>query len=40
MSWKDMQKAGRNVEKVVLSNALDLVFDERVFVYNNKTVIF
>ena len=40
MNWKDMQKAGRDVEKVVLSNALDLVFDERVFVYDNKTVIF
>jgi formyltetrahydrofolate deformylase len=39
-SWRDMQKAGKNVEKVVLSNALDLVLDERVFVYNNKTVIF
>ncbi|ALV64839.1 formyltetrahydrofolate deformylase [Campylobacter fetus] len=40
MSWRDMQRAGKNVEKVVLSNALDLVFDERVFVYKNKTVIF
>lgn len=40
MTWKDMQRAGRNVEKVVLSNALDLVFDERVFVHENKTVIF
>lgn len=40
MGWKDMQKAGRNVEKTVLSNALDLVFDERVFVHGNKTVIF
>ena len=40
MNWKDMQKAGRDVEKVVLSNALELVFDERVFVYDNKTVIF
>ncbi len=39
-SWRDMQKAGRNVEKVVLSNALDLVLEDRVFVYNNKTVIF
>jgi len=39
-NWRDMQKAGKNVEKVVLSNALDLVLDERVFVYNNKTVIF
>jgi formyltetrahydrofolate deformylase len=39
-SWKDMQKAGRNVEKTVLSNALDLVFDDKIFVYQNKTVIF
>ena len=39
-SWKDMQKAGRNVEKVVLSNALDLVFDERIFIHQNKTIIF
>ena len=40
MSWRDMQRAGRNVEKVVLSNALDLVFEERIFVHDNKTVIF
>ena len=40
MTWKDMQKAGRNVEKVVLSNALDLVFEERIFVHDNKTIIF
>lgn len=39
-SWKDMQRAGKNVEKAVLSNALDLVLEERVFVYNNKTIIF
>ena len=39
-SWRDMQKAGRNVEKVVLSNALDLVLEDRVFVSANKTVIF
>ena len=39
-SWKDMQRAGREVEKTVLNTALDLVFDDRVFVYNNKTVIF
>ena len=39
-SWKDMQKAGRNVETTVLSNALELILDERVFVYDNKTVIF
>ena len=38
-SWEDMRDAGRNVEKVVLSNALDLVLKDRVFVYGNKTVI-
>jgi len=38
-SWQDMRDAGRNVEKVVLSNALDLVLKDRVFVYGNKTVI-
>ncbi|MDD4505465.1 MAG: formyltetrahydrofolate deformylase [Sulfurospirillaceae bacterium] len=40
MTWKDMQRAGRNVEKNVLSNAIDLVFDERIFVHDNKTIIF
>jgi len=38
-SWQDMRKAGRNVEKVVLSTALDLLLEDRVFVYSNKTVI-
>lgn len=38
-TWEDMRDAGRNVEKVVLSNALDLVLHDRVFVYGNKTVI-
>lgn len=38
-SWEDMRKAGRNVEKVVLSNALDLLLEDRVFVFKNKTVI-
>ena len=40
MNWKEMRVAGRNVEKNVLARALELVFDDRVFVYNNKTVIF
>lgn len=39
-SWKDMQKAGRDVEKVVLSHALKLALEDRIFVYKNKTVIF
>lgn len=38
-SWQEMRRAGRNVEKVVLSNALQLLLDDRVFVYSNKTVI-
>ena len=38
--WRDMQRAGRDVEKIVLSRALKLVLEDRVFVYNNKTVVF
>lgn len=36
----DMMKAGHDVEKIVLANALDLVFEDRVFVDKNKTIIF
>lgn len=39
-SAKEMAQAGRNVEKIVLANALQLVFNEKVFVYKNKTIIF
>ena len=39
-SWKDMQRAGRDGEKIVLSRALDLVLHDRVFINGNKTVIF
>jgi formyltetrahydrofolate deformylase len=38
--WRDMQRAGRDVEKIVLSRALSLVLNDRVFVYGNKTIIF
>ena len=38
--WKDMQRAGRDVEKIVLSRALSLVLNDRVFVYKNKTIVF
>jgi len=38
--WKDMQRSGRDVEKVVLSRALKLALEDRIFVYENKTVIF
>ena len=37
---REMAQAGRDVEKQVLSNALELVFQDRVFVSGNKTVIF
>lgn len=38
-SWQEMQRAGKHVEKVVLARALDLVLQDRVFIYENKTVI-
>ena len=39
-SAKEMAQAGRDVEKIVLANALQLVFNEQVLVYRNKTIIF
>ncbi|TKK71517.1 formyltetrahydrofolate deformylase [Ilyomonas limi] len=36
----DMIKAGREIETAVLAKALQLVLDDRVFVYKNKTVVF
>jgi len=39
-SWRDMQRSGRDVEKITLSRALKLVLEDRIFVYKNKTVIF
>ncbi len=39
-SWKDMQRAGRDVEKITLSRALKLALEDRIFVHKNKTVIF
>ncbi len=38
--WTDMRALGRDVEKIVLSKALKLVLEDRIFVYANKTVIF
>ncbi len=38
--WRDMQRSGKDVEKVVLSRALKLALEDRIFVYENKTVIF
>jgi len=36
----DMVQAGKEIETSVLAKALKLVFEDRVFVYNNKTVVF
>ncbi|KAB7729087.1 formyltetrahydrofolate deformylase [Rudanella paleaurantiibacter] len=36
----DMATMGRDVEKLVLSKALKLVFNDRVFIHNNRTVVF
>lgn len=35
----DMVKAGKEIETAVLAKALKLVFDDKVFVYKNKTVV-
>ena len=40
LEWKDMQRAGRDVEKIVLARALSLVLNDRVFVNGNKTIVF
>lgn len=36
----DMMKAGKEIEKGVLAKALQMIFEDRVFVYNNKTIVF
>lgn len=38
-SASDMARSGRDVEKSVLSKALGLVVDDKVFVHGNRTVI-
>ncbi len=35
-----MITAGKEIEKAVLAKALKMLFEDRVFVYNNKTVVF
>lgn len=37
---KDLSKIGKDVEKKVLAEALKLVFDDKVFIDENKTVVF
>lgn len=38
--WQDMQRAGMDVEKIVLARALKLFLEDRIFVFSNKTIIF
>ncbi len=39
-SVADMVRSGKDVEKIALARALQLVFDDKVFVSGNKTIIF
>jgi len=39
-SIDDMIRAGKEIEKAVLAKALKMLFEDRVFVYNNKTIVF
>ena len=40
LNLTDLIKAGRENETAALVKAMQLVFEDRVFVYNNKTVVF
>jgi formyltetrahydrofolate deformylase len=40
LDWRDMQRAGRDVEKIVLARALSFVLNDRIFVNGNKTIVF
>lgn len=37
---EDMVQAGKDVEKLALANALKLALEDRIFVINNRTIIF
>jgi len=39
-SVKEMARSGKDVEKIVLANALKIVLEDRVFIHQNKTIIF
>ena len=39
-TWKDMKKVGKTIERVVLSKAMELAFENRIFIHQNKTIIF
>jgi formyltetrahydrofolate deformylase len=35
-----MANAGRDVEKTVLAKAVRMVLEERIFIHNNRTIVF
>ena len=39
MNWEEMRNKGRDIEKNVLSRAIKLALEDRIFVYDNKTII-
>jgi formyltetrahydrofolate deformylase len=39
MNWEEMRIQGRDIEKIVLSRAIKLAIEDRIFVYANKTII-
>jgi len=38
--WEELRNLGRDIEKIVLAKAITLAVEDRIFVYDNKTVIF
>ena len=39
-SWQEMRKQGREIEKLVLAKAVNLVLEDKVFITGNKTIVF
>jgi formyltetrahydrofolate deformylase len=37
---QDMRRAGKEVEKAILSRAISLIIEDRVFITGNKTIVF
>ena len=37
---QDMRRAGKEVEKAILSKAISLIIEDRVFITGNKTIVF
>jgi len=39
-SIQDMKNAGRDVERITLANAIELLIEDRIFISGNRTIIF